>query len=70
MDLLSNTSILDYKLVDTLIIKNYDLRKYLDEIHANKKRYEWLVGKLIYLSHTQIKIDYIVKTDESVYALS
>lgn len=70
MDLLSNTSILDYKPVDTPIVKHYDLRKYLDEIHANKKRYEWLVGKLIYLSHTQIKIDYIVKTDESVYALS
>jgi hypothetical protein len=69
LDLLSNTSILDYKLVDTLIIKNYGLRKYLDEIHANTKRYERLVGKLIYLSYTQKKIAYIVKTDESVYAL-
>ena len=70
LDLLSNTSILDYKLIDTLIIKNYGLRKYLDEIHANTKRYERLVGKLIYLSYTQKKkIAYIVKTDKSVYAL-
>jgi len=69
LDLLSNTSILDYKLVDTLIVKNHGLRKYLDEIHANIKRYERLVGKLIYLSYTHTKIAYIVKTDESVYAL-
>jgi hypothetical protein len=70
LDLLSNTSILDYKLVDTLIVKNHGLRKYLDEIHANTKRYERLVGKLIYFSYTQKKkIAYIVKTDESVYAL-
>jgi hypothetical protein len=55
LDLLSNTSILDYKLVDTLIVKNHGLRKYLDEIHANTKRYERLVGKLIYLSYTQKK---------------
>jgi hypothetical protein len=52
MDLLSKTIMLNSKPADTLIIQNHGLGEYPDQILVNKKRCQWLVGKLIYLSES------------------
>jgi hypothetical protein len=39
--------------VDTPIEINHGFAFYLDEVPADKKRYQRLVGKLIYLAHTK-----------------
>jgi hypothetical protein len=52
--------LLDCKPIDTPIIQNHKLGEYQDHVPANKKRYQRLVGKLIYLSHTRPDIAYAV----------
>lgn len=46
--------------VDTPIEMNHGLSIYPDQIPTNKERYQRLVGKLIYLTHTRPDISYVV----------
>ena len=60
LDLLAETGMLDCKPADTPIVVNH--RLHIDEGAklANKERYQRMVGKLIYLSHTRPDIAYAV----------
>ncbi|CAL9003994.1 unnamed protein product [Prunus brigantina] len=49
---------LDCKPVDTPIVQNHHLEEYSEEVPTNKERYQRLVGRLIYLSHTRPDIAY------------
>jgi hypothetical protein len=60
LDLLSEAGMLDCKPVDTPIVQNHNLGKCTTHIPANKERYQKLVGKLIYFSHTRPDIAYAV----------
>ena len=60
LDLLAEIGFLECKLADTPIIQNHKLGKYLDQVPADKQKYQWLVCKLIYLSHTRPDIAYTV----------
>ncbi|XP_061354632.1 secreted RxLR effector protein 161-like [Gastrolobium bilobum] len=48
------------KTADTPIEMNHSLAVYPDQVAADKNRYQRLVGKLIYLSHTRPDIAYSV----------
>ena len=52
LDLLSELGLLDCKPVDTPIIQNHKLREHTDQMPTNKEKYQRLVSKIIYLSHT------------------
>ena len=60
LDLLSEVGLLECKPTDTPMVQNHKLGEYLDQIPANKERYQRLVGNLIYLSHTRLDIAYTV----------
>ncbi|CAL9022112.1 unnamed protein product, partial [Prunus brigantina] len=60
LDLLTDTGMLDCKPADTPIIQNHHLGEYPDQVPTNKERYQRLVGRLIYLSHTRPDIAYAV----------
>jgi hypothetical protein len=60
LNLLTETGILDCKPVDTSIVQNHCLAEYPDQIPTNKERYQKLVGRLIYLSHTRPDIACVV----------
>ena len=60
LDLLSKVGLLDYKPADSPIVQNHRLGEYPDQVLTNKERYQRLVGKLIYLSHTHLDIAYVV----------
>ncbi|KAK0581627.1 hypothetical protein LWI29_016112 [Acer saccharum] len=63
LDLLTETGMLASKPADTLMDQNHKLCECLDhpdQTPANKERYQRLVGKLIYLSHTRPDIAYAV----------
>ena len=60
LDLLSEVGLLDCKPIDVLIQQNHRLGEYLNQIPNDKGRYQRLVGKLIYLSHTRLNIAYAV----------
>lgn len=60
LDLLAETCMLDYKPMDTLIIHNHCLAKYLDQVPTNRESYQKFMGRLIYLSHTRLDIIYEV----------
>ena len=58
--MLAEIGFLECKLADTPIIQNHKLGEYLDQVPADKQKYQWLVCKLIYLSHTRPDIAYAV----------
>jgi Reverse transcriptase (RNA-dependent DNA polymerase) len=60
LDLLSETEMLDCKPVDTPVVQNLKLGELQDQVPTNKEKYQRLVGKLIYLSHTRPDIAYAV----------
>ena len=51
---------LDCNPEDTPIVQNHKLGEYPSKMPADKGRYQRLVGKLIYLSHTRLDIAYAV----------
>jgi len=60
LDLLVETSMLDCKPADTPTVQNHKLSEHPNQIPTNRERYQRLVGKLIYLSHTRPDIAYTV----------
>ena len=60
LDLLAETGMLDCKPIDTPSEQNHKLGLYLDQVPTDKKRYQQLARKLIYLSHTCPDIVYAV----------
>ncbi|CAL2255207.1 unnamed protein product [Prunus armeniaca] len=60
LDLLAETGMLDCKPIDTHSEQNHKLGLYPDQVPTDKERYQRLVGKLIYLSHTHPDIAYAV----------
>jgi Reverse transcriptase (RNA-dependent DNA polymerase) len=60
LDLLAEVGMLDCKPVDTPVIQNGKLGENMSRTPTNKERYQRLVGKLIYLSHTRSDIAYAV----------
>ena len=60
IDLLLEIGLLRSKPVDTLIEQNHKLFQCLNSANIDKCRYQRLVGKLIYLSHTRPYITYAV----------
>ncbi|RVW42603.1 Retrovirus-related Pol polyprotein from transposon TNT 1-94 [Vitis vinifera] len=60
LDLLSEVGLLECKPVDTPIVQNHKLGIYPNQKPTDKGRYQRLVGKLIYLSHTRPDIAYAV----------
>nr|CAN77556.1 hypothetical protein VITISV_039374 [Vitis vinifera] len=60
LDLLSEIGMLDCRPADTLVVQNHGLGEFPNQTPTNKERYQRLVGKLIYLSHTQPDIAYAV----------
>ena len=60
LDLLIETEMLDCRPVDTPIAQNNKLSSHENQISTDKDQYQWLVSKLIYLSHTRPDIAYAV----------
>jgi hypothetical protein len=60
LDLLAEVGMLDCKPANTPTIQNQKLGEYPDQTPTDKERYQRLVGKLIYLSHTRPDISYAV----------
>jgi Reverse transcriptase (RNA-dependent DNA polymerase) len=60
LDLLTEVGMLDCKPADTPAVQNLKLGNYPNQTPTNKERYQKLVGKLIYLSHTRPDIAYAV----------
>ncbi|CAJ2642525.1 unnamed protein product [Trifolium pratense] len=60
LDLLAETGNSACQPVDTPIEVNHGLSIYPDQIPTNKERYQRMVGKLIYLTHTRPDISYAV----------
>ncbi|XP_070672530.1 uncharacterized mitochondrial protein AtMg00810-like [Malus domestica] len=53
LNLLAETEMLDCKSADSPIVQNHHLAMHLNQVPTNKDRYQRLVGRLIYLSHTR-----------------
>ena len=60
LDLLAEVGLLECKPADIPIVQNHKLGEYVDQVPADKQRYQRLMGKLIYLSHTRPDIAYAV----------
>ena len=60
LDLLTKTGMLDCKPVETPMEMNHKLGILPDQAPTDKGRYQRLVGRLIYLSHTRPDISYAV----------
>ena len=60
LDILTEVGMLECKPVDTPIVQNHRLGEYLDQAPMDTGRYQRLVGKLIYFSHTRPDIAYVV----------
>lgn len=60
LDLLTEAGMLGCKPVDTPIVQNHRLGEYPDQAPTDKGRYQRLVEKLIYLSHTHPDIAHTV----------
>ena len=60
MDLLAKIGMLDCKPIDSPSEQIHKLGLYHDQVPTDKERYQRLMGKLIYLAHTQPDIAYTV----------
>ena len=60
LDLLAEVGMIDCKPAETPIVTNHRLQTTPGEDSTNKEKYQKLVGKLIYLSHTRPNISYAV----------
>ena len=60
LDLLTEVGMLDCKPADTPMVQNCKLGEYPDQTPTNKEKYQRLVGRLIYLSHTRPDIAHAV----------
>ncbi|WOH06349.1 hypothetical protein DCAR_0625775 [Daucus carota subsp. sativus] len=60
LDLLRDTGMLNCEPIKSPMEQNHGLEECKDQIPANKGRYQRLVGRLIYLSHTRPDIAYAV----------
>ena len=60
LDLLAETGMLDCTPIDTPIEQNHRLAEYPDQVPTDKPRYQRLVGRLIYLTHTRPDVAYAV----------
>jgi hypothetical protein len=60
LDLLTETGMLDCKPIDTPIEQNHCLAEYPDQVPTDRARYQRLVGRLIYLTHTRPDVAYAV----------
>uniref|UniRef100_A0A2N9IHB3 Integrase catalytic domain-containing protein n=1 Tax=Fagus sylvatica TaxID=28930 RepID=A0A2N9IHB3_FAGSY len=61
LDLLTETGMLASQPIDTPIEQNHKLGDdRVDQVPTNKERYQWLVGRLIYLSHIRPDLAYAV----------
>nr|XP_028964595.1 uncharacterized protein LOC108174041 [Malus domestica] len=60
IDLLTKTGMLACKPAYTSVEQNHRLGDHLDQVPANKERYQRLVGRLVYLSHTRLDLAYAV----------
>jgi hypothetical protein len=60
LDVLTEVEMLECKPADIPIVQNHRLGEYPDQAPTDKGRYQRLVGKLIYLSHTRLDIAYAV----------
>ncbi|PRQ44810.1 putative RNA-directed DNA polymerase [Rosa chinensis] len=60
LDLLTETGMLGCRPADTPIEQNHKLAEYPNQTLTEKARYQRLVGRLIYLSHTRPDIAYAV----------
>ncbi|XP_020426616.1 uncharacterized protein LOC109950878 [Prunus persica] len=58
LDLLAETEMLDCKQNDIPSQQNHKLGLYPDQVPTDKERYQRLVRKLIYLTHTRLDITY------------
>lgn len=58
LDLLEKTRMLGCQLVDTLVEKGLKLNFEPIKILTNIRRYQGLVGRLMYLSHTRLNLAY------------
>ena len=56
MDLLAETGHLACEPINTPIKVNHDISIYPDQIPTNKDRYQRIVGKIIYLTHTRLDL--------------
>ena len=62
LDLLVETGVLGCRSSDTPIEFNAKLGNSCDRVSIDKEKYQRLVGKLIYLSHTRLDISHAVST--------
>ena len=60
IDLLRETGMMDSKPIATPIEQNHRLSEVLGEKKVDRKMYQRLVGRLIYLAHTRLDIAYSV----------
>ncbi|XP_021972072.1 uncharacterized mitochondrial protein AtMg00810-like [Helianthus annuus] len=60
LDLMAETGLIDCKPANTPMMVNHNLHMQLNGELAEKERYQRLVGKLLYLSHTRPDIAYVV----------
>ena len=60
LDMLAETSLLECKPADTPMVPNHGLKIVDGAKPTDRERYQRLVGKLIYLSHTRPDITYAV----------
>ena len=58
LDLLAEIRMLDCKPADTPIVQNHGLQLIKGAVPTDRGRYQRLVGKLIYLSHTRPDVAY------------
>ena len=60
IDMVTETSLMESKPVDTPIEENHKLGYKKEEVPVDKGTYQMLMGRLIYLSHTRPDISYVV----------